>query len=521
MFKNEPLTDFTVEANRKEMHSALTALEAKISSGSLQAFPIISGNEIKSGKKFEREDPSDTDTLIGTTHFATVENADAALKSLAAYSGTWRRTPANERAAVLHKAASIMRQRKFHLNALIIREAGKSWKEADGDVAEAIDFCDYYAEEMLRLAPPVRTQEVPGEDNFYLYQPRGICVVISPWNFPLAIACGMTVAALVTGNVTVLKPSEQTGLIAYEFSKILLEAGLPKEAYAFLPGVGEEIGEFLVNSPSVNMICFTGSKAVGLHIIQRASIVHPEQHSVKRVVAEMGGKNAVIVDEDADLDEAIRGILQSAFGFSGQKCSACSRLIVVGNNYETLLARLAESAADLVLGKAQDPSVFTGPVIDRESQTRILETISEAKKNHSVLLQGHQPTGGYFVPLTIFRDVDTQSALWKEEIFGPVLAITQAKSFEHAVTLANQSQYALTGGLFSRSPKNIQFAREEFAVGNLYINRGCTGALVCRQPFGGFKMSGVGSKAGGPDYLIQFMEPRVITENTMRKGFAP
>jgi RHH-type proline utilization regulon transcriptional repressor/proline dehydrogenase/delta 1-pyrroline-5-carboxylate dehydrogenase len=331
----------------------------------------------------------------------------------------------------------------------------------------------------------------------------------------------MVVAALVTGNVTVLKPSEQTSLVAAEFAKILLDSGVPGKAFAFLPGRGEIIGRELVNSSKTDMICFTGSKAVGLEIISKAAIVHPGQKSIKRFIAELGGKNAIIVDEDADLDEAVKGVIYSAFGFAGQKCSACSRVIAVGDSYETFITRLCEAASDLICGDAKNPATLVGPVIDKETHKRINETIAKAEKNNRLAFRGKETPNGYFVTPTIFRDVETTSDLWCEEIFGPVLACRKAATFEEALEVANQSQYALTGGLFSRSPKNIAVAREEFRVGNLYINRGCTGALVCRQPFGGFRMSGVGSKAGGPDYLIQFMEPRTISENTMRRGFAP
>jgi len=521
MFQNEPLTDFTVEANRSALKSALDKLESRIRAESLVAYPIINGQEIRSSKIFERFDPSATDSKVGSTHFAGLAEVDSALTTVSSAENRWRNASVAERSKILQKAAQLMRVRKHDLSALIIREAGKPWKEADADVAEAIDFCDYYAQEMLRLGKAVKTQEVPGEENFYFYQPRGVCVVIAPWNFPLAIACGMVTAALVTGNTVILKPAEQTNLIAYELSKILLSAGVPKDVYAFLPGVGEEIGQALVDSPLVDMVVFTGSKPVGLKIIESAGRTKPEQRSVRKVVAEMGGKNAVIVDEDADLDQAVNGIIYSAFGFSGQKCSACSRVIVVGDAYQTFVERIGEAAADVVIGKAQDSSTLIGPVIDAEARDRIIKTIASAEARCKLVLKGFMPEGGYFVPPTIFKDVSPTDDIWKEEIFGPVLAITKAANFEEALRLANDSQYALTGGLFSRSPANIALAQREFRVGNLYINRACTGAMVCRQPFGGFKMSGIGSKAGGPDYLIQFMEPRVVTENTMRRGFAP
>jgi RHH-type proline utilization regulon transcriptional repressor/proline dehydrogenase/delta 1-pyrroline-5-carboxylate dehydrogenase len=423
---------------------------------------------------------------------------------------------------VLKTAASLMRARKNALSALIIREAGKSWREADADVAEAIDFCDYYADCMLKLAAPVLTQEVPGEENFYFYQSRGVCAVIAPWNFPFAIACGMATAALVAGNVVALKPSEQTGAIAQELALLLFEAGLPKNALAFLPGRGEVIGRHLVQHPLVDMVVFTGSKPVGLEILRETAEVRPGQRNLKKVVAELGGKNAIIVDEDADLDEAIKGILSSAFGFSGQKCSACSRVIAVGDCYEPLLRRLSDAARDVIVGAAAQPATLVGPVIDAESQARILGVIARAESEHTLAFKGKVPSdSGYFVPPSIFKDVSTESSLWREEVFGPVVACAQAPDFTTALEMANASEYALTGGVFSRSPAHLEQAKRHFKVGNLYLNRGCTGALVGRQPFGGFRMSGVGSKAGGPDYLLQFLEPRTVTENTMRRGFAP
>lgn len=520
MFKNEALTDFTEDRAKQEFASALEALDHKIKSAGLRAVPLIDGKVNNSSKTLKSLDPSSPKISLGDVELANEQHVAAALESLKKGAPKWRDTKFSERARLVREVGTRIRARKFEFAALLVREAGKTWREADGDVAEAIDFCEYYASEMLRLGPAQLTQEVPGEENIYFYQPRGICVVIAPWNFPLAIACGMVVAALVTGNATILKPSEQTSIVAAEFSKLMLEVGIPGDAYAFLPGVGEEIGRLLVNSPLVDMICFTGSKSVGLEIIEKSAHTDSKQANVKRVVAEMGGKNAVIIDSDADLDEAIKGVRQAAFGYAGQKCSACSRLIVVGDAYEPFLKRFAEAVEGIIGGEASDPATFLGPVIDQESQQRILKTIDSASKDFKILAKSKVCDRGYFVPATVFRDVDSKSPLWREEIFGPVVACLQARDFNHALALANDSEYALTGGVFSRSPENIERAKREFRVGNLYINRACTGALVQRQPFGGFRMSGIGSKAGGPDYLIQFMEPRTVTENTMRRGFA-
>ena len=524
MFRNEPFADFSESAVRAKYQQALDALDQTIGRAPLHAQPIVNGRSLEPGpnpEQRERRDPCRTSVVLGRTTLASASQCEQALALLKRGFPAWRDTSVETRAGCLRRAAEKMRAERFSLCALITREVGKSWAEADADVCEAIDFCAYYAAEMVRLGAPQKLGDVPGEENWYFYQPRGIVVVISPWNFPLAIACGKVTAELVTGNAAILKPAEPSSLIAHRLAQILLEAGVPGDAFAFLPGRGSVMGKTLVSHPDVSMICFTGSKEVGLEIIQRAGETPAHQHHVKRVVAEMGGKNAIIVDEDADIDEAVKGVLASAFGYSGQKCSACSRLIVVGTAYEPLLKRLADAAKDIIVGETRDPATFLGPVIDEASQKRILATIEEGAKEQKVLFRGTVPTSGYFVPATIFRDVHPGSALWREEIFGPVLACLQAKSFDEALALANDSQYALTGGVFSRSPTNLAKARREFRVGNLYLNRKCTGALVYRQPFGGFKMSGIGSKAGGPDYLQQFMEPRTVTENLMRRGFAP
>jgi RHH-type proline utilization regulon transcriptional repressor/proline dehydrogenase/delta 1-pyrroline-5-carboxylate dehydrogenase len=521
MFQNEPFTDFTIATHREAFQKALDGVASKIQGGGFKSAPIINGVAINTGETLASVDPADPLVTVGLVTLATAAHADEALKSLKGGYATWSRTPFANRCEVLRAVGAKMRTERHTLSALIVREAGKPWKEADADVAEAIDFCDYYAEQMELLGPPKLMQKLPGENNHYFHIPRGIAVVIAPWNFPLAIACGMTVAALVTGNCAVLKPAEQTSLIAGEFARILLECGVPKDAFAFLPGLGEVVGRQLVSHPDVNMICFTGSKSVGLEIIKTAAQVQPGQESLKRVIAELSGKNAIIVDEDADLDEAIKGVLYSAFGFSGQKCSACSRCIIVGDAYEPFMARLVAAAADLIVGAPSDPATLVGPVIDAESQTRIFKIIAAIENSSRLAYKGTTPATGYFIPPTIFRDVETTSPAWREEIFGPVVGCCQARDFAHAIELANDSSFALTGGVFSRSPANIELAVHTIKVGNLYINRGCTGAMVGRQPFGGFKLSGIGAQAGGPDYLLQFVHSRTVCENTMRRGFAP
>jgi len=347
-----------------------------------------------------------------------------------------------------------------------------------------------------------------------------VTLVIAPWNFPLAILTGMAAAAAVTGNTVIMKPAEQSSLVAAGLMDLAKEAGFPPGVINFLPGYGEEIGEYLVNHKDIATIAFTGSKAVGLHILQRASVLQPGQQHVKRCIIEMGGKNAIIVDSDADLDEAVDAVVYSAFGFAGQKCSACSRAIVLEEVYDKFIERLVEGTKSLHITPAEDPVCYYGPVVDKEAYARIQTLITEQKKSQKLIFEGEAPKGGYFIPPTIFAVEDRNAWLMQEEVFGPVLAVMKVKNIEEAISVANSTAYALTGGLFSRSPRNIARVREEFECGNLYINRGITGAMVDRHPFGGFKMSGVGSKTGGPDYLKQFMEPRAVSENTMRRGFA-
>jgi RHH-type proline utilization regulon transcriptional repressor/proline dehydrogenase/delta 1-pyrroline-5-carboxylate dehydrogenase len=426
------------------------------------------------------------------------------------------------RAAVLFRAASLLRARKAELAALMVFEAGKPIREADADVCEAIDFCEYYGREALRLGAGVPILQAPGETNQYRYQPRGVGVVIAPWNFPLAIPCGMVTAGLVTGNTVLFKPAEQTPGIAYRLVEILLEAGVPPGALAFLPGLGEEVGAELVGRSEVSFVTFTGSAAVGLSIIEQAAHHQPGQGHVKRVVAEMGGKNAIVVDTDADLDQAVPAIVASAFGYAGQKCSAASRVIGVGPVFDELIDRLAGAAELVIVGHPRELRTSVGPVIDEDAWKRVRRYQEAARVEGDVVLQRNDlPDGGWYVGPTVMVTAEPRCRVATEEIFGPVLVAMRADDFDQALALAGSTDYALTGGLFSRSPARIARAAEEFRAGNLYVNRGITGALVGRQPFGGFGMSGVGSKAGGPDYLLQFLEPKVLTENTIRQGFAP
>jgi RHH-type proline utilization regulon transcriptional repressor/proline dehydrogenase/delta 1-pyrroline-5-carboxylate dehydrogenase len=518
LFYNEAPVDFAVPENRRSMQEALRLWRSRF--GKTYAV-VINGQELRTDRTITRLNPSNTNEVVGRVCVAGTAEADQAVQSAKDAQAAWAKTPAEERARLLERLADHMAREKFQLAALQVLEVGKGWREADGDVAEAIDFCRYYAREMRRLAQPQRVGHAPGEVSLYTYQPRGTVLVIAPWNFPLAILTGMVGAALVTGNTVLMKPAEQSSIIASELMRLLMEAGFPKGVVHFLPGYGEEVGEYLVDHKDVHMIAFTGSKPVGLHILKQAATVHPGQRHIKRVMAELGGKNAIIIDSDADLDEAVGGVLYSAFGFQGQKCSACSRVIVLEPLYDRFLERLKEAARSLFQGPAEDPRAYLGPVVDEEAYKRILTTIEEARTSSRLAFQGQMLTGGYFIPPTIFADVDPRSDLAQKEIFGPVLAVIKARDMDDALRIANDTEYALTGGLYSRSPAMIERVKREFEVGNLYVNRGNTGALVERHPFGGFKMSGMGSKTGGPDYLVQFMEPRVVTENTMRRGFVP
>lgn len=520
LFRNEPLTDFSREEGRQRMRDALDETAKQFG----RNYPLVIGNEeIETKDWIESLNPSHCRQVVGRCGRASVAQAESAIRTAAAAFPPWRDTEPANRAGYLFKVAEIFRSRRFELSAWATHECGKPWREADADIAEAIDFCEYYAREMLRLAVPQR-HNAPGEDNEYFYEPRGVAVVIAPWNFPLAILCGMTTAALVTGNTVIMKPAEQSSVIAAKFMEVLRAAGLPPGVVNYLPGIGEEIGPTLVDRPDVALVAFTGSLKVGLHINETGSRTPAGQDHVKRIIAEMGGKNAVIVDADADLDEAVRGVVDSAFGYQGQKCSAGSRAIVLEPLYEHFLSRLIEATKSLTLAPAEAPGCSVGPVIDAEARERILRAIESGKREARLAYAadlGALADEGYYVGPHIFAEVPETAALAQEEIFGPVLAVMKARDLDHALAIANGTKYALTGGVFSRSPRNIEQVKRRFRVGNLYINRKITGALVERQPFGGFKLSGIGSKAGGPDYLLQFVLPRTITENTMRRGFAP
>jgi RHH-type proline utilization regulon transcriptional repressor/proline dehydrogenase/delta 1-pyrroline-5-carboxylate dehydrogenase len=517
-FRNEPAADFT----RKEVRDAFPRAIAEVRKQTGRTYPLfIGGKDVATPETLPSVNPANPDEVIGRICQAGKQEVGDAIAAARKAFPAWRDTPSAQRAEYLLKAAAILRRRIYELSAWQILEVGKQWDQAYADVAEAIDFLEYYAREMIRRAEPRRCGSSPGEVNLYFYEPKGIAGVIAPWNFPLAISCGMAGAAIVTGNPVVFKPSGFSSVIGYHLVEAFREAGLPAGVFNYIPGRGGVIGDFLVDHPDISLIAFTGSVETGCRIIERAAKVHPGQAGVKKIISEMGGKNAIIIDDDADLDEAVPLVLYSAFGFQGQKCSACSRLIVLDSVYDRFIERLIKTASGMKIGPAEDPRYSMGPVADRTAQKSILEYIEIGKKEGKLLYSSPVPDKGFYVPLTIIGGIKPDHRIAQEEVFGPVLAVMRAKDFDQAIEWANSTRFALTGGVFSRSPRNLERARREFRVGNLYLNRNCTGALVDRQPFGGSGMSGVGTKAGGPDYLPHFMDPRVVTENTMRRGFTP
>ena len=525
-FVNEAHADFSKEEVRAAMRDGL-AQSRKLFS---KTWPLhVGGKDVTTSRVVDSLNPAKPAEVVGRICQASREEAELAMRAAKAAFPAWRDESPAVRADYLIRAAAEMRRRKWLLSATMVHEVGKTWREADADTGEAIDFCEYYAREMIRLGRhfnPRRLGAVPGEANELFYQARGVGIVISPWNFPLAILTGMTIAAIAAGNCVLIKPAEPSQVIAAQLMDVLKFVKLPAGVANFVPGKGSDVGQYLVEHPDTAFIAFTGSKEVGLGIMKSAAEVKKGQRQVKRVIAEMGGKNAIIVDGDADLDEAVTGVVQSAFGFQGQKCSACSRAIVLEENYDEFVHRVIESVRSLEIGPPESPAYAVGPVVDAKSQKKILEYVEIAKKEGKIAISREIPAdraqGGYYVGPTVVVDLKPDAVVACEEIFGPVLAVLKAKSFDEALDIAVDGvEFALTGGVFSRSPANLAKARERFRVGNLYLNRGITGALVERQPFGGFAMSGVGSKAGGPDYLLQFLEPRSITENTLRRGFAP
>ena len=520
-FRNQPHADFSRRENREAYVAALAEIRGRFGA----RHPLrIGGRDVETARTLDSVNPAAPDEVVGTVAYGGRAEAEAAVAAARAALPAWRDATPTERAGVLFRAAELMRAETMALSALMTLEAGKTRREANGDVDEAVDFLEYYGREMLRLGSPRRMGHAPGEHNVYFYQPRGVALVIAPWNFPLAILTGMTAATLVAGNPVIVKPAGPTPVVAAQMVRLLEAAGAPPGTVNYLPCPGGEVGDFLVRHPGVDLIAFTGSMDVGLRIISQAA--QNPADGVKKVIAEMGGKNAIIVDTDADLDVAVSEVIVSAFHYQGQKCSAASRVIVLEAAYDEFVRRLVEATRSLVVGSPEDPGTRVGPVISADAQAQIEGYIASGRREATLAAaaeppEGGWPDGGFFVAPHVFADVWPDAVIAQEEIFGPVVAVMKAADLDEALGIANGVRYALTGGLISRSPAAIERVRREFRVGNLYINRGITGALVERQAFGGFKMSGVGSKAGGPDYLLQFLEPRVITENTMRRGFAP
>jgi 1-pyrroline-5-carboxylate dehydrogenase len=509
-YKNEAYLDWSDEKNVLAMQAALKDVGSLLD----RSYPaIIGGERVETDGEIVSVNPANPSQVVGRTARATEREADMALETATTTFETWSRTSPEARARILLRASAIMRRRKFELLAWEVYEGGKPWAEADAQVAEAIDFLEYYAREMLRLKDGVEIYAIPGEESRYTYQPMGVGVVIAPWNFPTAILTGMSSAAIVTGNTVVMKPSEFTPVIGAVVAEIFEEAGLPEGVLNFLPGYGSEVGDYLVEDARTRFISFTGSMNTGLRINERAARQIENQRWVKRVIAEMGGKDAMVIDDSADLDSAAADIVKSAYGYSGQKCSAASRAILHEDIYDEVLNKVLERARTLKIGTPQTPDVNVGPVIS-EPQFEKVSSYVEAGKVEGERLLGEDPgdpNKGYFVSPTIF-EVEREARVAQEEIFGPVLSVIKARDFDNALEIANDSPYGLTGGVYSKNRDHLERAREEFKAGNVYFNRGITGALVGVQPFGGFGMSGTDSKAGGPDYLPLHMLARTVVE---------
>lgn len=522
-FNNFPAVDFTIEAERK----AFPASIAKVRENLGQKIPLyINGREVETSDTLDSYNPAKPEEIIGTVCQAGVGEVDRAIEAASDAYLSWRDVAPEERANILLRASQYLKDNIHDLSALQVLEVGKQWDQAHADVAEAIDFLEYYAREMIRLGKPRRMGHAPGEMSQLFYQGKGVAAVIAPWNFPLAISVGMVSAAIVSGCPVVYKPAGLSSCIGNGLTEMWKAAGLPDGVFNYIPGRGSIMGDYLVDHPQVSVIAFTGSMEVGLRIQERAAKLQPGQRQCKRVIAEMGGKNATIIDDDADLDEAVLGALYAAFGFQGQKCSACSRVIVLDSIYDRFVERLTEAAESVKLGPSENPANYMGPVVDRGAQENVLRYVKIAEEEGNILVKREvsddlKATGGCYVPLTIVDGITRDHRIAQEEVFGPVLSVMRAADMDEALDIANSTKFALTGAIYSRSPRNLERAYNEFRVGNLYLNKPSVGALVERHAFGGFQMSGVGSKSGGPDYLLQFMDPRLVCENTMRRGFAP
>jgi 1-pyrroline-5-carboxylate dehydrogenase len=510
-FRNEPFTDFTKPENAEAMRQAIEQVKNELG----KDYPVlINGEKIDLEAKFESIDPANKSEIVGRFSDADSDESlvERAIDAATGAFKTWQFVSPQERADYLFRIAQILRERKHYFSAWMIFEVGKTWGEADGDTAEAIDFCEFYGREMLRWAGGQPTTPVPGEDTHFEYIPLGVGAIIPPWNFPLAIMCGMTMSAVVTGNTTVLKPSPDAPMIAYKFMEVLEEVGLPKGVVNFVPGSGRLVGEKLVQSPKIRFVSFTGSKAVGLHIYETAAKTPKGQRWMKRVVAEMGGKDAIIVDAEADLDSAAMGVVQAAFGFQGQKCSACSRLIVDEKVHDDLVAKVVELTGQLKIGSPLEPDTNMTAIINQKSFDKTMNYIKIGQDEGGEILTGGNgdDSKGFYVEPTIIDKVQPGATIEQEEIFAPVLAVIKAKDYDHALEIANGTVYGLTGAVYSNNEEKLERARREFHVGNLYLNRKCTGALVGAHPFGGFNLSGTDSKAGGREYLLQFMQGKSI-----------
>src|SRR6266487_2746516 len=519
VYRNSPLVNFAYKDSQEKMQGALREVRKRFG----EKYPlVIGGQKVWTDQLTPSVNPSAPDEIVGYGSEAGIPEAERAVKAAREAFGKWSRTSVEERARLLERAADIMERRRYELSAVEVFEVGKPWNEADADIREAIDFCRFYADQMRRLGRPKLTQRVPGEESYHHYWPRGVAFVIAPWNFPIAILCGMASSVDDTATTVIMKPSEQSIICGAMLMQVFEEAGVPSGVLNFLSGHGSVIGAHLVDHKDVDLIAFTGSREVGLRIWQSAGVTRPGQRELKRVICEMGGKNAMIVDADADLGEAIGYSIYSAFGYQGQKCSALSRLILLEDNYDRVMERLIPAAASLRVGNPEEPGIMVGPVIDEAAYRRILDYIEVGKSEATLAYQAKDlPPQGYFIPPTIFTDVKPNMRIAREEIFGPVLSVLKVRDLDEALDAANGSDYALTGGFFSRSPANIERVKAQLEAGNVYINRSCTGAIVGRHPFGGFKMSGGGTKAGGEDYLLHFLLPRVVTENITRHGLAP
>ncbi len=509
-FQNEPFIDFSKSENRKAMEDALRQVKGMLG----REYPLlIAGEKVTTPEKIKSLNPSHPDEVVGVFQKATVEMANRAVESADRAFDRWKRVSAEDRVACLYRTADILRKRRFELLAWLCYEIGKTWPEADADVAELIDFCEFYGREALRLSGPQKLLPMRGEKNYLKYIPLGVGIIIPPWNFAAAIMGGMTLASIVTGNTAIVKPSSDSPTIAAIFVDILYEAGVPRDVVSFFTGPGSTAGEALVTHPKTRFIAFTGSKEAGLRISEQASKAPSGQKWIKRTVLEMGGKDAIIVDEEADLDAAVEGVAQSAFGYQGQKCSACSRAIVAEKIYDQFLEKLTERVKKIKVGPVEDPQNYMGPVINKSAMNSILDYIEVGKKEGRLLTGGKHAGGeGYFIEPTVIADIGRKARIFQEEIFGPVLAVTKAKNFDEALDMANDSEFGLTGAIYSRNPKKIERAAEDFHVGNLYMNRKCTGAMVGAHPFGGFNMSGTDSKSGGQDYLLLFLQAKTVSE---------